>query len=96
MKNFWVSWYCPHDLSGFELNSPWWISGYIFDEDEGIDVDIICSAIKAENEHLAAMKIYESFDQRPDHINFRFIEERPDDWSPYCDRFPKANWMVFE
>lgn len=89
MSNYWVSWYCPAELYGkFELHSPWWVSG---EDAEGRYT--ICAAIKAGSDDGARETIYECYDDRPSSIEFRFVEERPDDWLPFNDRFPQAGWM---
>ncbi len=98
-KNYWVGWYCPVSKMGkFELHSPWWISGETMEDDEGNFAYTICSAVKAENEDQAKLKIIMSFDAdqikwASTSIEWRFVTEQPDDWSPYCDRFQKADWI---
>lgn len=47
MKKFWVSWYNNTSIP-FTIHSPWWVSGYTFDENDD-EIDIICCAIKAES-----------------------------------------------
>jgi len=99
MKNYWVGWYCPVSKMGkLELHSPWWISGETMEDNEGNFAYTICSAVKAENEDQARLKIIMSFDAdqmnwASTSIEWRFVTEQPDDWSPYCDRFQKADWM---
>lgn len=88
-RRWWVSWYSPADLYGkFELHSPWWVSGSDADER-----DVICAAILAHSEGDAVQTVKECYDDCPPPIEFRFVEERPADWSPFNSRFQKANWM---
>lgn len=95
MNNYWVSWFGPK--AEFELHHPWWISGYRYQHDVDIGDEIeqptICAAVKAESMPAAMELIYACYDIRPAVIEFRFCEERPDWWSPYSSRFPKADWM---
>jgi hypothetical protein len=95
MKNFWVSWYSPSKLGSWEMFNPWWISGYAVGGDE--DVPTICSAVRAESEDDAKMGLMLRYDTppNPDDIAWRFAEERPDNWSPFTDRFERAAWMVW-
>jgi hypothetical protein len=90
-RNWWVSWYCPPGQMGkFELHWPWWVSGQRMSD----DAETICAAVKAENEDGAKQVIIDSFDdQKPDDLEWRFVNERPGDWSPFCDRFQSAKWM---
>lgn len=90
MTDYWLSWYNGEDLSEFELHSPWWISGYAFDPDR----DIICAAIRAENEDAAWEQVRNSYDSPPAEIEQRFCDEL--EGSPFSGRFPQGNWMVWE
>jgi len=92
-KNWWVSWYSPAALGGWELNSPWWTSGYAMVGDE--DVPCICAAIKANDEDDARALVFAAYDTMPKEIEFRFVNEKADDWTPFSDRFPKVDWMVW-
>lgn len=87
-NKFWLSWYHTGDMGPFELHSPWWITGHRSD-----DTVMICSAIIAENDNEAEKLIKASYDTPPDEIEWRFIAERGDKWSPFCDRFPRGDWM---
>lgn len=91
MKKYWVSWYSPADLWGkFELHAPWWVSG----ERCADGAHTICAAIQAENETTAMDAALSSYDEpRPAGLDWRFVEERPADWSPFNSRFPRADWM---
>lgn len=88
-KKFWVSWYSAGE---FEMHSPWWISGYVPIRHNPPKA-IFCAAVIAISEEDAKAVVYASHDEPPAEIEFRFVEERADDWVPYCGRFPKADWM---
>ncbi len=94
MTNYWLSWWHTQDLSAFELNWPWWVSGYRDGGDEQDDA-AICAAVQADDEDAAKGIVIAAYDVRPDDVEWRFVSERPADWSPFCDRFPKADWMAF-
>jgi len=86
-KRFWVSWYTD-EMGTWELHFPWWTSGY------SDTFYIICAAVVAENEDQVREIIYSCYDKRPDNLEFSFINERPDDWSPFNDRFQAKDWMT--
>lgn len=86
---WWVSWYAPRELGGFHLLSPWWWSGFR-DEDA-----VICAAIQADEEEWARDVILVSYDSKPADLEWRFVEQRSADWSPFSDRFPRAGWMIW-
>ncbi len=85
LKNYWASWYSPYEES-FELNFPWWFSGYAH---QG---NMVCAAIKTKNKDDLKNIIQNCYDNKII-IEYRFIEKRCEDWIPFCDRFPKADWM---
>jgi len=87
MKSFWLSWKHYPELGAFELHFPWWISG------EGEDHKTVVAAVKAENEVCAKDIVMNSFDIFPSTLEWRFCDERLAGWSPFCDRFSKADWM---
>jgi hypothetical protein len=84
---FWVSWYHKDEYGPFLLNSPWWITG----EDAG-SVSV-CAAVRSFDCFTAMSAIRKCYDKEPSGIEFRFCEKREEGWSPFSDRFPKANWM---
>lgn len=94
-KNYWLSWYCPNGLYGkFELHSPWWVSGQTMDEPSDF---MICAAVKADSDEAARAIVINSHDEpyrdQAANVAWRFVEERPVDWSPFNDRFQRADWM---
>lgn len=87
MKRFWLSWYDTR-YGKWELDSPWWVSG-----ERGDGVLTICAAVRAPDEQCAKRLVIMAHDEpRPRDLEWRFVEERPGDWSPFCDRFPRADW----
>lgn len=92
MKRWWVSWYGAKGVA-FTLHTPWWISGYRCDSEDGEDdTPTICAAVIAESEEAAKRLIVGSHDS-PVKLKWRFVNVRPSCWSPFCERFPKADWM---
>lgn len=85
---FWLSWYDTR-YGQWELHSPWWVSGERCDD----GAKTICAAVEADSEEDAKRKVLEAHDEYPDDVEWRFCEEKPDDWSPFCDRFNRAKWM---
>lgn len=90
MKRFWLSWYCDR-MGEFELWWPWWVSGYRMDENQ---TPTICAAVIAKDEDAAWQVVIDSHDDpKPTELEQRFCEEQESDWSPFTDRFPRADWM---
>lgn len=92
MKNYWISWVHFPSMGEFELHSPWWYTGYI----PSNDGSTVCAAIKAESERDAKAQIIRCHDVPPNDLQWRFCEERPSDWTPFGDRFPRADWMKWD
>lgn len=89
MKNYWVSWYDTR-YGKWELHSPWWVSG----ERMSDGAKTICAAIRVPDEDTAKQLIILVHDEpRPDELEWRFISEKDDNWTPFCDRFQRADWM---
>lgn len=77
------------------MNFPWWINGCCCDK-EGNEIDMICAAIRSDNEENAMEIIKSCYDEYQNNIEFRFIFIRDKDWSPFSDRFQKSEWMNWE
>lgn len=89
MKRWWVSWY-DQRYGKWELHSPWWVSG----ERSADEAKTICAAVIAPDEDGAKRLIIMAHDEpRPRDLEWRFVEERPEHWHPFCDRFERADWM---
>lgn len=87
---FWISWYATKSRT-FALDWPHWTSG----QRCGDDALTICAAVIAEDADAAMEIVYAAHDKRPRGLEWRFVNERPDDWSPFCDRFleyPQTCW----
>ena len=88
-KRWWVSWYHYDDDGPFEIHTPWWFSSET----------AVCAAVLADSEEEARESIYEAYDNRPDSLNWRFVEARDDGWTPWNpdnienSRFQPADWM---
>jgi hypothetical protein len=61
--------------------------------EEGTEFPTVCAAVKAESADIAKAIIFASYDNPPWRLEWRFVEERPDDWSPFNTRFPRGDWM---
>lgn len=88
MNAYWLSWWWAPDIGEFELHSPWWISGQRLDGARSV-----VAAIRAPDEAAAKQVVMESHEAPPASIEWRFCERRPEDWAPFCDRLPRADWM---
>ena len=89
MRAFWLSWIHFPSMGAFTLHSPWWISGSF-----GASGSTLCAAVYAEDEIEAKWIVKQAYDDPPSSLSWRFCnEQRGPDWSPFNDRFPKADWM---
>lgn len=89
MKAFWISWYSTPEMGGWELHWPWWESGMRCC-DEALT---ICAAVQATDEDAAKAVVRASYDNEPEHIEWRFVNAQAIDWSPFNERFRQAPWM---
>jgi len=87
-KRWWVSWYS--ESNAFALWFPWWISGF-----DSLDREIIVAAVIADTEEEAKEIVFSAYDNRPADIEWRFLNELPEEASPYSDRFRPADWHVW-
>lgn len=88
MNRFWISWWAARADGSFELHSPWWFSGYRTESESSV-----CAAVIADSEEAAKEVILAAYDTRPSGLEFRFVEQKPDDWSPFNTRFRQRDWM---
>lgn len=94
-KKFWCSFeVLGSNLTHFEYHGPWWVSWHT-ELPAGLGLTI-CAAVIAENEEGAKRILGDAFDPGYSHEGWRFLDEKPSDWSPYSDRFPRAEWMGLE
>lgn len=91
---YWVSWWRDPSV-GFELHSPWWVTGYRYVGLPAIEQASICAAIMAEDDIDARCRVALAHDREPQNLDFRFSASKAAEWSPFCDRFPRASWMVW-
>lgn len=89
MKRYWVSWFSD---GPFTLEWPWWISG----ERMADGMVSFCAAVQAPDEESARDIIKQAMDDPEQRFEWRFYNERPDDWSPFCERFQRADWMKWD
>lgn len=92
-RNYWVRWFSAPS-STFETTWPWWHSGFT-----GDDRNVLVAAVRGAGVEQAKAQIvaaYEPFLEGKsvaDVIEWSFVSERPDDWQPFTERFPRADWM---
>jgi hypothetical protein len=91
-ERYWISWFA-HPTVSYELHTPWWVSGArLLNDDEMTEQGTLCAAVRAASEDAAKAVIVAAHDEPVD-LEWRFVEPRPADWSPFSDRFPRAKWM---
>lgn len=86
-RPYWISWY-DAGPSRFTLDVPWWISAQTAD-----GTSIFCAAVWAANEQAAKDLIFNAYDTPPFTIQWRFCHRKEPSWSPFSERFPRAEWM---
>jgi hypothetical protein len=57
------------------------------------DVPIFVAAVLAPSEEAARAAIEAAYDKPGGALEWSFSNERADDWEPFCERFPRADWM---
>jgi hypothetical protein len=97
---WWVSWYSPASLGGFELHWPWWRAGW---EIEGYDQELtkLAALVRADTEDEAFAIIEESYHEKPEKgVERRFANIIKDGdklpWQHEGSRFPLEDWMTWE
>lgn len=91
MRRWWVSWYGENGV--FCLHSPWWIAGF---RGSKPDDYIFVAAVQASTFPKAQSAIRDAHDDPGAVIEWRFIEPRKPTWSPFNQRFPRAEWMKWD
>jgi hypothetical protein len=86
LKRYWVSWYHQEDYSSFRVDTAWWSTGW------NDTAETICAAVLATDPENARLQITAAYGS-PHELKFRFMTEKPGDWSPFGERFPRADWM---
>lgn len=84
-------WWASFELlsGGYELHCPNWVSGY------GQGPTVVFATI-AESEDALVEYIETHCLEEGSSIDWRFVNERADDYSPYSDRFPgPSDWHVW-
>ena len=88
-RRWWVSWYDPPGIPFSSGTTPVWSSGSTFS-----GLETIVAAILALDETEVKEKVLAMYDlPEGGEVKWRFCEERPPNWSPYCDRFPKRSGL---
>ncbi len=89
---YWCRFYLfTAELPSFEYHGPWWITGTT-DSSFG-EQSVVCAAVVADSEDAARTVLRKCFDPGHGLIEWSFVEQRPDDWEPFTDRFPRRDWM---
>lgn len=86
VSRWWVSWVHHPEYGNFTLYSPWWSTS----------ASSVCAAVLAPTAEAAREVILAAYATRPLELGFRFVECRPDDWSPWKtedSRFQPEPWM---
>ncbi len=93
MFRFWISWRHNTNTQGpFNLQWPWWVEGVNGD-------DIIYAAVIAKSPRRAKHIIHQAYANREAEmeveLDYRFFEVKPEAWTPFSERFPRQDWMVW-
>lgn len=99
---WWISWYTPKSLGGFTLLTPWWVSGWAFDENDE-EVTSIVAAVRADSEKEAFETIEAAYEEENVKIpkklrrfcrKFEEGDELP--WERESTRFSLQDWMEWK
>lgn len=89
MSRWWVSWYQPVGQP-FELIHPWWR----IDGRDTAGREAYCAALICMDE-AAARAAIEDVQGGSVPVLWRFVTRKENDWEPFSERFPRAEWMVW-
>lgn len=94
---WWISWYSPEALGGFELHWPWWRSGWTIERD-GTEKTVLVAAVRADTEDEAFEIIESAYLEKPeDGVERRFCDKLEDGetmpWEHEGTRFPLMDWQ---
>jgi len=89
LKPYWVRF--KTNMGHFEYEGPWWTTG-IVDDARDPKPDIVCAAVMAYSEDAAKAILRGTHDDGYE-PNFDFVSRRNKNWSPFSDRFKRAEWM---
>ncbi len=87
MNNFWISWKCGKDVNLFPL--PCWVTGF-----DSEDLIVYCAAIQSDSEDWVRGMVEAACDG-DDEFDWRFFNQMEKGWTPFCDRFQRADWMLW-
>lgn len=91
-KRFWISWY---SVGSFTYRGPWWESGLQYGVDDvgrPQDMPTFVAAVIADSMSEAMQVIIDAHDGKGPR-NWRFCQEYTEPWTPFSERFPRADWM---
>lgn len=100
MRKWWVSWW-SHQFSSFTLFTPWWIDngtgGFMVPASAVhrqvlAGGQIVCAAVIADTEAQAKQLVLDAHDSKVS-LEWRFVSRQGKYWSPFQERFPRAEWM---
>jgi hypothetical protein len=83
-RSYWLSWRRPRQMGHDHFTFPFW------DRPESV---FVFAAMRACSAREAMDKVTVGYSEQVGQIEFVAVQEKPDDWSPYCDEFPKEDWM---
>lgn len=91
VKRYWCRFYAlTSEMPSFEYHGPWWVSGHTADDPEQVT---ICAAVCADSGDQAHALLDACFDPGHSMVGLDFCNQRADDWEPFSERFPRADWM---
>lgn len=91
---FWVSWNHRPRHGTFVADFPCWLTYSYIGYGRG-SYAAYCASAMARDDDEARDIIFRAHRKRPPAIDFRFVDKKRADWSPFSRRFPRADWMVW-
>lgn len=92
LQRYWIGWNHRPDYGQFSLGGPWWEDGP-WETPIGTGRFLV-SVVRTTSEEETMGVVRKSYlHEYPVDVEFRFCDWRPDGWSPFTARFPRAGWM---
>lgn len=89
MTKYWVSWWHKEEYGEFDLKWPCWLTAETYEEPARL---AYCAAVKVKTGKDVLSVITKSYGIENNDLlclEWRFVIQKPDDWTPYSDRFSR-------
>lgn len=90
-KRYWISWLGSEFPKAIIPSWPWWIDGWTYGA-SGEQTPIIVGAVVGTSVEQVKQRVTDA--RIGGRVKeWRFVEEKPADWTPFNQRYPQQPWM---